>query len=215
MSASELPPSEADTARKQESRTTILDAAERLMAGSGYSGTSISAIQRASGLPPSSIYWHFGSKEGVLAAVMERGAHAFFAAVPEGDEPDEGVESSIDRQLMATADLLATHPNFLRLFYMLSLELHADEAVAHVIRQVRDAAIVGFRSRIERLLPEGTSEATGTRVASELAAVAVAMSDGIFFADHLEPGTTDVRRLYRRILQTVLTLMPILLAEDA
>src|SRR5687767_10421400 len=66
----------------QSSRELILDATERLMATRGYAATSISDIRSACGLPASSIYWHFGSKEGVLAAVMERGADRFFAAIP-------------------------------------------------------------------------------------------------------------------------------------
>ena len=48
------------------------------MAARGYSGTSVSDIARESGLPASSIYWHFASKTGVLTAVMERGAARFF-----------------------------------------------------------------------------------------------------------------------------------------
>ena len=64
-----------------ESRAAILDAAEALMARRGFIGTSISALQAECGLPASSIYWHFNSKEGVLAAVMERGANNFFAKV--------------------------------------------------------------------------------------------------------------------------------------
>src|ERR1700757_5002886 len=64
------------------SRELILDATERLMGTKGYVATSISDIRNACGLPASSIYWHFGSKEGVLAAVMERGATRFFAAIP-------------------------------------------------------------------------------------------------------------------------------------
>src|SRR5687768_185324 len=65
------------------SREEILDAAERLMGAHGYAATSISALAKASGLPPSSIYWHFGSKSGLLGAVMERGAWRFFdAAIP-------------------------------------------------------------------------------------------------------------------------------------
>src|SRR5215212_8700604 len=71
------------------SRELILDATERLMATKGYAATSISDIRNACGLPPSSIYWHFGSKEGVLAAVMERGADRFFAAIPASEGADE------------------------------------------------------------------------------------------------------------------------------
>ena len=58
----------------ETSREHILDVTERLMATRGYAATSISDIRRACGLAPSSIYWPFGSKERVLAAVMEREA---------------------------------------------------------------------------------------------------------------------------------------------
>jgi hypothetical protein len=43
--------------------------------------------------------------------------------------------------------------------------------------------------------------------------VAVALSDGVFFAEHLEPDGTDVARMYRRLYQTMTALIPILLEE--
>jgi AcrR family transcriptional regulator len=188
-----------------QSRELILDATERLMATRGYAATSISDIRKACGLPPSSIYWHFGSKEGVLAAVMERGADRFFAAIPTGD--------TVEKQLAQTARLQADHPDFLRLFYMLSLERRVDPVAAEVVRRVRDTAIERFRAGVGQLLPVETSPAKADRVLDELTAVAVALSDGIFFAEHLEADATDVERMYRRLYQTVTALMPILLEE--
>ncbi|MCV7172864.1 MULTISPECIES: TetR/AcrR family transcriptional regulator [Mycolicibacterium] len=192
----------------QTSRAHILDVTERLMATRGYAATSISDIQRACGLPPSSIYWHFGSKEGVLAAVMERGAERFFAAIP-----DAGAATPPE-QLEATARLLAQHPDFLRLFYLLSLERHDDTAVATVVRRVRDTAIAGFRSAIGAMLPPDTTPQVAARVADELTTFAVAQSDGVFLADHLEPGHTDVERMYRRLFQAITALIPVLLEEQ-
>jgi AcrR family transcriptional regulator len=189
----------------EQSRELILDATERLMATRGYAATSISDIRNACGLPPSSIYWHFGSKEGVLAAVMERGADRFFAAIPTGE--------TAAHQLAVTARLQADHPDFLRLFYMLSLERSADPAVAEVVRRVRDTAIARFRAGISQLLPADTPPKTANRVVTELTAVAVALSDGIFFAEHLETGATDVERMYRRLYQTITALIPILLED--
>jgi hypothetical protein len=49
-------------------------------------------------------------------------------------------------------------------------------------------------------------------VATELTALAVALSDGVFFAKHLEPDT-DVERMYRRLFQAATALIPILLEE--
>jgi AcrR family transcriptional regulator len=189
----------------EQSREVILDATERLMSTRGYAATSISDIRKACGLPPSSIYWHFGSKEGVLAAVMERGADRFFAAIP----PTEDAGG----QLAMLSSLQAQHPEFLRLFYMLSLERGNEPAVAAVIRRVRDTAIRRFGDAIADLLPADAPPAKADRVVAELTAMAVALSDGVFFAEHLEPDGTDVERMYRRLFQAVTALIPILLEE--
>ena len=189
------------------SRELILDTTERLMGTRGYAATSISDLCKACGLPASSIYWHFGSKEGVLAAVMERGAARFFAAIPQQ-------QAGVEQQFAATGRLLAQHPDFLRLFYLLSLERTDDPAVATLVRRVRDTAIGNFRDAIATLLPADTPQAKADRVLDELAAVATALSDGVFIADHLEPATTDVERMYRRLFHTVSALLPILLEEE-
>ncbi|WP_163685003.1 TetR/AcrR family transcriptional regulator [Mycolicibacterium gadium] len=189
----------------EQSREQILDATEKLMATRGYAATSISDIRKACGLPASSIYWHFGSKDGVLAAVMERGAQRYFAAIP--------ADATVERQLDAVVRQQSQHPDFLRLFLLLSLERSDDPAVAEVVRRVRDTAIARFRDAIAQLLPADIPDRTAQRVLDELAAVAVALSDGIFLAVHLEPETTDVDRMYRRLHQTVTALIPTLLEE--
>jgi AcrR family transcriptional regulator len=189
----------------EQSRELILDATERLMATRGYAATSISDIRKACGLPPSSIYWHFGSKEGVLAAVMERGAERYFAAIP--------TEAEFELQLAAVIKLQEQHPEFLRLFLLLSLERSQDPVAAEVLRRVRDRAIARFRDAITLLLPDDVPPAKARRVVTELAAVATALSDGIFLAEHLEPDATDIGRMYLRLHQTVTALIPILLEE--
>ncbi|WP_102144514.1 TetR/AcrR family transcriptional regulator [Mycobacterium hubeiense] len=196
------------TRRQQQgeaSREQILDATERLMATKGYAATSISDIRKACGLPPSSIYWHFGSKEGVLAAVMERGANRFFAAIPQRGGAEE--------RLAALSAVQSQHPDFLRLFYLLSLERSEDPAVAEVVRRVRNTALKRFRDAITELLPADVPPAKARRVVTELTAFAVAQSDGVFLADHLEPHATDVDRMYRRLWQAVAALIPVLLEE--
>ena len=74
------------------------------------------------------------------------------------------------------------------------------------MRRVRDTAITRFRDAIARLLPADVPKQKAERVVSEVAAIAVALSDGIFLADHLEPDATDVERMYRRLHQTLTAL---------
>jgi AcrR family transcriptional regulator len=196
------------TRRQQQganSREQILDATERLMATRGYAATAISDIRKACGLPASSIYWHFGSKDGVLAAIMERGVDRFFAAIPR--------DGTIDEQLAVTSELQAQHPDFLRLFYLLSMERTDDPTVAEVVRRARDTAIARFGAAVRQQLPTDLDPDRAEQAVAELTAFAVAQSDGIFYARHLEPDSTDVARMYRRLWQAVTALIPTLLEE--
>jgi hypothetical protein len=78
---------------------------------------------------------------------------------------------------------------------------------------VRDTATRRFRGAITQLVPAGASASKAERVVAELTALAVALSDGVFFAEHLEPDGTDVERMYRRLSQAVTALVSILLEE--
>lgn len=68
-------------------RDRILNVALRLFAEHGYAGTSVASIEEAAGLSPHSgaLYTHFGSKEQLMAAAVERAiqtAMAGFALAP-------------------------------------------------------------------------------------------------------------------------------------
>lgn len=68
-------------------RDRILNVALRLFAEHGYAGTSVASIEEAAGLSPHSgaLYTHFGSKEQLMAAAVERAiqtAMASFALAP-------------------------------------------------------------------------------------------------------------------------------------
>lgn len=55
-----------------ETRRTIADAAEHLFLDNGYEVTTIGAIAAAAGVAPQTVYAVFGSKKGLLTALMER-----------------------------------------------------------------------------------------------------------------------------------------------
>jgi TetR/AcrR family transcriptional regulator len=54
------------------SRTAILEAATRIFASRGFVGASMRDITEASGISKPVIYYHFGSKEGLYAAVKQK-----------------------------------------------------------------------------------------------------------------------------------------------
>lgn len=55
-----------------ETRERILDVAERLFADSGFASTSLRDITAEAGVNLAAVNYHFGSKEALLVAILER-----------------------------------------------------------------------------------------------------------------------------------------------
>ena len=70
-------------------RDKILDAAGEIASERGYEGTSISLVSKRSGLPASSIYWHFKNKDDLISAVIERSFNAWLQALIDFGPADE------------------------------------------------------------------------------------------------------------------------------
>ncbi len=189
-----------DTARKLsrreelgvESRRRIVEAAAALMAERGYAGTSIAAVSRKSGLLSGSIYWHFESKEALLAAVVEEGARVWHDALP---HPDSSVDT--------TAALVEEHPESLRLLLLIALERReVDDVSLAAIRRVRQRARNELRQLVAALIGPLSSELPA-ELLDEFTEFFLALADGAFIAHHIDPETADVGALFR-LLQRAL-----------
>ena len=179
------------------SRERILDAASRLMAERGYAATSIADIRAKCGLPASSIYWHFGGKEELLAAVMERGANRWFADLPSWRRLRGTAEERLAQSLDAIAERLAAHPQFLRLYILLSIERHeVAPASLAPIHRIRDHAITSLREIFGSALAPGAEGAVADDLAAELARFTICFCDGAFVSHQIDPAATDLRKLF-------------------
>ncbi|MEV1283122.1 TetR/AcrR family transcriptional regulator [Modestobacter sp. NPDC049651] len=65
-----------------------MDAAERVLARDGLAGLTVRAVAAEAGVAPMGVYNRFGSKDGLVAAVLVRGFDGLRAAVLEDDDPD-------------------------------------------------------------------------------------------------------------------------------
>jgi AcrR family transcriptional regulator len=68
------PPEQVDRrrARGADTRAQILDAARDVLAAHGYAATTTRAIAEAADVQPSLVHYHFGGKQQLLAAVLDR-----------------------------------------------------------------------------------------------------------------------------------------------
>jgi AcrR family transcriptional regulator len=172
--------------RGMKSRELVLDAAERVMATDGFEAATLARVVAESGIPMSSVYHYYGSKDGILLAVMERGAERFFADLP---NPDRRVGPAAEhlRQVVETAiTTLQRHPNFLRLLLVYAIQPPPGDAadVDAVVGRVRELALGRLRKQISIAFDDDSRNAR----TDQLARFALAAFDGAFVAWQTDPG---------------------------
>ena len=102
-------------------RERLLAAAERALLESGYERLSLRAVNAAAGMNPAAVHYHFGSKDALVAALLEdrlgplwQDALTDLAARAEGGMPPS-VTELVDVVLTPLADLAADPLGRLRL----------------------------------------------------------------------------------------------------
>ena len=194
MAAAPVP----QTAKQEQaarSRRALIEAATALFAERGYDGTSVQAIGQRAGVSRGSIFWHFGSKEGLLWAVAERAFEEWEAEVLVPDVGDATGVEAVRRALAAHRRFLTERGEALRLFYILIFEalgprpeLAPEFAALH--ERLRDVTVAWIRRAIE---------AGELRDDVDARAVVILISGalgGIAYQWLLDPGGFDLDRAY-------------------
>ncbi|MCS7476778.1 TetR/AcrR family transcriptional regulator [Umezawaea endophytica] len=173
-------PGSAPSAAGLNSREVILNAARALIDEKGYDGMAISDLCAGSGLPASSIYYHFGNKLGVLAALLDRTfgeLHSLFPSPSsfDGLAPVERLEA----WFTAACRSLDERPDYLRLLVAMSVGLQMEsEAVHATVRRIRDYAHASWVDALTPVFaPNGGEE--GEAVVKQLAVLGRALTDGL------------------------------------
>ena len=148
---------ETDGKRRDNRRGRILDAAAVEFARSGYSATSVRDIAAAAGILPGSMYYHFASKEDLLAAVhaagIQRIKERVLAAIETADEPWGKLEAAC----AAHVETLHQSKDYGSVIATEFPRRHSPKLRARMIEERDDYENV-FRALIDDLpLSEGTS----------------------------------------------------------
>lgn len=167
----------------------ILAAATEIAAERGYEGTSIGLVSERSGLPASSIYWHFKDKDALLAAVIDHSFQSWLASAGGGGEEPSGgpVADRLAAMMRRTAGALQRSSDFLRLGLMLTLERRAEEPSARKrFLQVRHEAVQRTAASYANLFPK-----LGDAAIHQLSTFTMAAADGLFIASEIDGDDTD------------------------
>jgi AcrR family transcriptional regulator len=189
--------------RGVERRQQIVSAAIEQFAATGFRGTGLAAIAEAVGIAPSAIVHHFGSKEGLLRAVMEE-RDARTSANLAGLRAPGGIEGL--RRMVFVAEEVERDRPLAELFTVLEAESFDPQHPLHDFFVKRSRIV---RRQLEGMLRVGVEngELRSDTDVPTVAAEALAFMEGAQFIWLLDPRKQSLSGLYRsyfdRLVQTL------------
>ena len=179
-------PSKNRAAAPERSRDRIMAAASELVKERGIAGTTIARVCQRSGLPVSSVYWHFEDKDHLFAEVIRTSFATWLVSVPRWDvEPETTVAEGLRRVLGQSTRTFADLPAFLRIGMQVLLDTSEDQVkTREAYLDVRQQVHRMITAWMTQILPDDL----GPDTAEDLASLVVAVSDGMIVGSQIYPG---------------------------
>ena len=150
------------------SRQRLLQAAAEVFERKGYASASVREIVEHAGVTKPVLYYYFGSKEGLLLAILETGARDLAAAVAGAGAHAGTIRERIDHVCMAVHTLICARSSEMRVSH--AAYFSATEHVPTFDFRQFDRTIV---SELERLVRQGIESGELRPMSSADAALAI------------------------------------------
>jgi len=181
-------------------RQEIVHAAAQVFAERGYNGGSLRSIGERVGVSSASLVQYFGTKEGLLAAVLEEWARESRPAGADGLRGLAWMRSM--REAMAYN---VAHRGLIELFLTLTAEATNPAHPARTFVQHRYATVVAEHQRhLHEAVADGEIAPMGEAGVEQEARLFVAAMDGIELQWLLDPRV-DLLELFDRFLESTLS----------
>ena len=149
-----------ETKRGRKTRLAIAKAATELMCQHGFSGTSIEMICSRAKVVKTAIYWHFGSKAGLVAALIDDVRTDWVQSMADEAGQADTPKARMDKMMSGFRDLIENRSHMLRLIELVISEAaHLDAELLEAVRSIRrsslDAIKQGFEQSIGVAVPGG------------------------------------------------------------
>lgn len=184
--------------QSERTRARLIEAATRLFAEKGARDTSVQAIAEAAGISRGSIFWHFGSKEGLLFAVVDASFGEWQAEVLAPLLGPGRGPASLRQVVEAHLHFVRSHPEIGRLFFVLLFEAlgpHPElaESYARLYERFRGFGRTWIRQAAETGLirSDVDPQAATTAVLGALG--------GVHFQWHLDPRHVDLDKAHEHL----------------
>ncbi len=188
-------------AQAEATRERILAAAVELFGERGFATTGIEALCQRANVVRTAIYWHFGSKEGLLVPVLERAASEWTEEIQKSVYLEGAPLARLDRFITGLRDLVVLRPNLVRLLLSVALE-RSDQDVA-----TRDALRTIFE-RAHAAIVQGIDDSLGAAWTESalIARMALAFVSHAVAQQLIDPRPDEVEKIFTE-LRTAILLM--------
>ena len=183
---------DSDTRKKQ-----ILAAATTVFARKGFDGTTMDDIMQASGLSKGGLYWHFKSKDDIIAAILVQ----FFSQELEGLKTLIELEIPTGERLQLLGEVMAADMAQMAELASLPLHFYALAARDDRMRQFLLDYFHQYRALLVALVQEGFDSGefasdlirAGVITADAIALSLIAQLEGIALLWYVDPQSFDIR----------------------
>ena len=148
------------TERGERTRQKIMETATALFCDRGFSATSVDLICREAKVVKTALYWHFGSKAGLLSAIIDDIKTSWIDVIAtEIAGKGDGV-ARLDSMITAFKDIVRNRPHLLRVVDVVicesgSIDPEALESVRRLNRNTKATIVKGFEDALGMPMARG------------------------------------------------------------
>ncbi|MBR0954920.1 TetR/AcrR family transcriptional regulator [Bradyrhizobium canariense] len=189
---------------RELSMAAVLAAAEFLFVTQGYTGTTTERIGEFAGLTKGSVYFYYGTKEGVLLALLNRvQANVLIPYVQLlRDESCTPVER-MRRLLERTGKIALEHPGSMLLPIVVSLEAEAGSEPARRVAAGYNRLAEEIRKVLE--LGQASGAFRSDLSSGDMAGIIIASADGMMLECLRQNHRMGVHRLVRALQAVIIS----------
>lgn len=186
--------------KSELSRQKLLDAAAVVFSQQGFHKASLQAIGEEAGISRGSIVWHFGTKDALLEAVVERTYLSWAREVADSEAGRHGGRQAIVAVIDAHRRFVEQCPADNRLYYTLVSEVSANDDLADRVKRLHTELYLHLR----RYIMQGQeADEISARLDPDVGArLVLSTLGGIGHLVILAPDV-DVAPLYREVLHSM------------
>jgi AcrR family transcriptional regulator len=179
-------------------RERILEGCLEVLKADGYAGLTMAKVAAASGESKALIAYHFGSKDGLVAAAGRELGQTITEQILIGVDGARTVEEIVAGALAGAWTLLERDERLPRVYFDLNAVSVVEDEIRAVMREVKG----GFRTVLVGLLREA-DDPVGARAAPALAVLIIAGIEGLCL-ERIERGdTAELRRARELFVRSV------------